>query len=139
MCTKSCSHDLVVDKIGFRQITTVEELISFWPFLQRIAKTNDSEALLRQFLICLQSGLLLAIYTSGQLTSFCTVSRCGDYILIHSLPSDGGKLGRTVLEYVKQWAIDAGVVEVQIVSERLCGSSFRYFEQTLGFHRKAMI
>ena len=128
-----------MDKIAFRQVTTVEELISFWPFFQRVSPTDNNEMLLHRMLSALDGGLLLAVYTGGQMTAYCSVSRSDSYALIQSLPSDGANLGFLVLGYIKTWAKENGVKEIQVVSDRLNGSNYRYFEHTLGFHRKSVI
>lgn len=133
-----------VDKLGFREITSINELIEFWPLLLRTVKLGNEgsqEQLLRNLLSSVTDGMLVAVYSVGVLTAFCaaTLNHTQDTLNILSLPTDGDRLGVCVLEFIKDWARFNNIKNIQIASEKLSGASFRYFEQTLGFRRAMMI
>ena len=111
--------------------------MAFWPFLVRLCPGISLEAALRAF----QTGVVYVLYLhADKLGGFCTVERHGQEARITSLPSDNGcGLGKACLTHVIEWAKKHGVQELVASTNNLNGSSFRYFEKSLGFKRKEMI
>jgi len=67
------------------------------------------------------------------------VLRDGEEATLVSIPRErGGKYGQRCLAAVKDWARLVGVKSISVTSTRLSGSSYKYFEKALGFHRHSV-
>ena len=126
------------------QVKHVDELIKKWRRLEALAGDNvkfDSETLLQLFLTCLKRGAVFLVYSDkGLCGSACVEWRGnGNLLVLHSLPTDQGNgFGKHCLESIKSWAKDQGADRIEVTSNKLSGSNFRYFEKTLGFRRQSV-
>lgn len=125
-----------------QQIDDVNEVIAKWPRLLTLMQseaTVQSETLLQMFLRCLTHGAVFFAYGDHGLMGACCVEDCGDHANLLSLPRDNGVgMATDCLARVDAWAVAHNMDEVRVTSTNLCGSSFRYFEKSLGFRRHAV-
>jgi GNAT superfamily N-acetyltransferase len=124
------------------QIWDVNEIIAKWHRLWVLADTDevgDSESVLQMYLHCLTNGAVFLVYGDKGLMGTCCLERCPKYVNLLSLPRDNGAgMAKMCIETAKQWAKEEGYDEIRVVSTKLNGSSFRYFEKSLGFHRHSV-
>lgn len=115
-------------------ITDLETLLALWP--EALADDEGVKECLPVVLRCLSDGMVAAVYTDNKFAGLI-VTEEGDGIgLIHILPKT---VGRECLNAVKAWAFEQGLNELRIIAKAINGSSFRFFEKTLGFRRNAVI
>lgn len=126
------------------QLNTLAEFEHLWPRLAKLTRADnhsiDIEQLLRLFFHCLTAGAVFVVRGDAGLLGSCLVEYGpGDILVLHSIPNDKGTgIAKTCLAAVRGWAKDRGVREIQVTSTKLSGSSFRYFEKSLGFKRRAV-
>jgi len=122
------------------QITSVDELIKLWPRLWALAlvetPTLKAQETLQQFLTGLETGAVFIVKDDHGLAGSCCVIGHGDYATLQSIPNDRGLgLAKSCVEAMQQWAKAEGYKKVFVSTTKLCGSRYRYFENTLGFRR----
>jgi hypothetical protein len=123
-----------------QQIDDVNEVIAKWPRLTVLEPTANPELMLQIFLRCLEHGAVFFVYGDHGLMGACCVENCGEFVNLLSLPRDNGVgMAKDCLEKVYEYAKGEGVDEIRVTSTNLCGSSFRYFEKSLGFRRQAVV
>lgn len=108
---------------------------------------KDAHPLLALVLACLNNGLVAIVKQDGVYQGLILAEKRETSVMIHALPkgvdlteaNSPKGFGRLCVDYVKDWSIEEGFTELQIVCQAVNGSSFRFFEKTLGFRRKAII
>jgi len=124
------------------QVTEVNELIKYWPRLLSLVKKEtplvNAESYLQTLLTCLSNGAVFVVRGDRGLSGICCVEQQTATILsLRSIPNDKGTgIARECIAAIKDWGNDCGYDTLEVSTERLSGSSFRYFEKSLGFHRK---
>jgi len=121
-------------------ITNVDELLKLWPrLLSLTVKQNTpitTDQLLRLLLHSLEHGAVFIVRGDSGVIGLCCVECVKNSVVLRMLPKDGGqRIGKECLQGVSDWAKSLGHKTIQVSTTNLCGSSFRYFEKTLGFHR----
>lgn len=123
--------------VTIRKISTLEDLLKVWPRLCLLTRCDKADNVLRASLACLVNGAVFLVRNDYGLAGTCCVSRQGEAAVIHTMPVGGGEsLGRRCLAEVADWARGEGLQRLQITNDRWNGSSFRYFEKSLGFERR---
>jgi hypothetical protein len=126
------------------QITSLNELIKLWPRLIKLAKLEncsvDSEFLLQLFLRCFNDGGVFVVRGDSGLAGSCLVEHSHNSTLVlHSIPNDKGTgIAKACLAAVKKWAREEDYGTLLATTSKLSGSSYRYFEKTLGFRRQTV-
>jgi GNAT superfamily N-acetyltransferase len=128
--------------IKTEQVKDLPQLLKVWPRLLKLeASANiQPEILLQLHLRCFQQGAIFLIRADNGIVGSALVEGRGHGIaILHSIPRDEGKgFGRAAVEAVKQWARENDFNDLQVSTTKLAGSSFRYFEKSLGFRRKSV-
>ncbi len=121
------------------RVENVPQLVALWKDVEDcIEKGEDLKALLGRLLCCIHGGILLVVLSEARVCGFCAASVNDDMTAtLQCLPR--GPSSHDCIRIVKDWAKVNGIKEVLLISNRLNGSNFRYVEDTLGFHRKAML
>lgn len=125
------------------QIGSVEMVLKMWPRLWTLAKEDapklTPETLLQCFLTCLDRGAVFVVKGDKGLIGSCCVECFDETVVLRSLPADRGEaLGRQCIAMVKKWAADRNFKRIKVTSPKLCGSTYRYFEKSLGFRRNSV-
>lgn len=126
------------------QLTSLQELVKLWPRLLKLAQTDcvgvDPTHFLQLALRCLQSGAVFIVRGDSGVMGSCLVEHGSDFILVlHSIPNDKGTgIAKACLAAVKLWAKQNLYEQIQVSTSKLSGSSYRYFEKTLGFRRNTV-
>lgn len=127
--------------VTIKQITSVQEILGNWQELldDRPSRYMNAAKLLAMLLRALDTALFFA-YNDGKFAGFCFVEIQGYRAIVHSLPvSQGSKIGLACLHQVKRWAKKSGLRSINITTTKFSGSTNRYFEETLGLRREAVI
>lgn len=126
-----------------KRVEDVDELIKLWPRLLVLAKkeasTLSTDQLLQLFLVCLRDGAVFVVRANTGLCGFACVERTGSVAVLHCIPADDGQgLGKACLGAIRTWASNEQLDGIKATTTKLCGSSFRYFEKSLGFRRNSV-
>jgi GNAT superfamily N-acetyltransferase len=127
--------------IKVSQVNEVNELIKYWPRLFSLVRketpTVNSEGFLQLLLTCLTNGAIFVVKNDGGLCGVCCVEdQSNGSLTLQTIPNDRGTgVARACLDAVKTWGVHNGFNSIEVSTERMSGSSFRYFEKSLGFHR----
>lgn len=130
--------------IKVNTIGSFEEFLQLWPRLVALARDEqvtcrNTEDLLRLFLQSIEYGAVFVIRNDYGVVGSACVEVFDDHLVLYSLPSDNGEqLGKKCLACIEAWAVERKLKYIDVTNSRFCGSSFRYFEKTLGFHRKSI-
>lgn len=124
------------------QLRSLDELTQLWPRLMKLAECRTlkgADSLLRLYLNTMASGAVFLVFNDHGLFGTCHVRKMHGAGVLLSLPQDNGEgLGKKCLAKVEEWAKGQGLGKLVITNDRFVGSSFRYFEKSLGFHRTAI-
>jgi len=105
-----------------------------------LASTKSPEQLLQTYLTCLENGAVFVVKGDRGLIGSCCVEQVGHCAVLRSLPKDNGiGLGKFCLEEVQKWARHNDLDIIQVSTENWNGSSFKYFEKSLGFRRHTVV
>ena len=122
---------------GILKIESVERLLAIWPSI--VKEHQDPDAFLTLVLAAIGKGVVFVALMDSLPKGVCCVTVEKAVAIVHCLPADQGKgLGKEVLKTVRMWAQSCHLHHIEISTDRLNGSSFRYFEKTLGFRRSKM-
>jgi hypothetical protein len=128
--------------ITIEQVKDVNEIISKWRRLAMLTDNdlvNNLEEVLQMYLHCLTNGAVFFVYGASGLMGTCCLECWPEFVNLLSLPKDNGVgMAKKCIDVVKTWAKENGYSEVRVMSTKLNGSSFRYFEKSLGFRRHAI-
>lgn len=124
-------------------VEDVDEFVKLWPRLAKLALEPcphlEPEDVLRTFLRCFEEGAVFTVRNEHGLVGSCCVRLQESSAILLSLPEDNGAgLAKSCLEAVKTWADANNCCDVRVTTTRLSGSSYRYFEKSLGFRRRAV-
>jgi hypothetical protein len=126
------------------QIETIAELLKLWPRLSRIAQEEskglDVTLFLQRLLHCFSAGAVFVVRGDAGLMGSCMVGHGpGSTLILHGIPNDKGTgIAKACLAAVKVWAKANEYDTIQATTRKLSGSSYRYFEKTLGFRRNSV-
>jgi len=139
----SDTNNLSVSKpmVTIRQITNVQEILGNWQELldDRPSRYMNASKFLAMLLHSLDGALFFA-YMDGKYVGYCSVEVQGYRAIVHSLPvSLGHKIGLACLNQIKRWAKKNSIHSINITTTKFSGSTNRYFEETLGLKREAVI
>ena len=124
------------------QITDLNDLLKYWPKLLALVKKESPQVVAEHFLqlllTCYDNGAVFVVRNFGQFCGMCCVQAQPDYTLVlRGIPNDKGTgAAKACIEAVKSWGQEHEYETLEVSSERLNGSAFRYFEKSLGFRRK---
>jgi len=95
------------------------------------------EKLLQVIFTCFNHGVVYIVRNDHGLCGVCCVDATNDCLVLKSIPNDKGTgVAKACMEAIRQWGKARGFESLTVSTERLNGSSFRYFEKSLGFRRK---
>lgn len=99
-------------------------------YLDNITGTN-----LEMVLHCLQNGYASVALLDGKFAGFSCVIRQGKIGVIGALPSNKHNAARLALEDINKWCEDNEIQQLVVSVDKFNGSTFRYFEKTLGLKK----
>jgi GNAT superfamily N-acetyltransferase len=121
----------------------VDEFVKLWPRLAKLALAPcphlEADDVLCTFLKCFDQGAVFVVRNEHGLVGSCCVRLQDESAILLSLPEDNGLgLAKSCLEAVREWADAQHCYDLRVTTTRLSGSSYRYFEKSLGFRRRAV-
>lgn len=122
---------------GILRVESFKKLMALWP---DVVQEHESPAeFLALLLAALRGGVIFIVMSEGEPKGVCCATAESTVAVIHCLPTGQGLgFGREMIKHVRKWAQDLGLRHLEISTDKLSGSSFRYFEKTLGFRRSRM-
>jgi len=131
--------------IRVAQVDSVEEIISYFPRLVALVKNDQAgvraEDLLQLFLTCLRSGGVFVARDDHGLCGSCLVEMTSEEVaVLRLLPRETSQgVTKMCLTKIREWGQKNGICELRVCAFKMNGSTFRYFEKTLGFYRQSVI
>ena len=128
--------------IKIKQVEEVEELLKVWRRLWEVTKREaprtTPEHFLQLVLTCYTTGAVFLVWESGSLRGLCCLEESlPSTLILRVIPNDKGTgVARECIKHIREWGRNLGYKLLEVSSENLNGSSFRYFEKTLGFRRR---
>ena len=128
--------------IKVTKVVDVNEIIKCWPRLYSLAlkevPTTNADQLLQLYLTCFQNGAVFLVRNDSGLCGVCCVEHQPNYTLaLRCVPNDRGTgIAKACIAAAKDWGRKTEHDTLIVSTERLSGSSFKYFEKSLGFRRK---
>ena len=129
--------------IKVTQIEKVGEFIKYWQRLAAVmlkeSPLSGKEQLLEILCVCYHLGALFAVRNDSGLCGVCAVEPNDNFssLILRCIPNDKGTgVAKACIDAVKEWGHQNNYAQLEVTSDNFNGSSFRYFEKSLGFRRK---
>lgn len=124
-------------------VKDVDRLVELWPRLMDYVQSDRAETdvnwLLALCCRCIENGVVYVIEVDSIVKGLCCAEVVNGGATVHVLPTDSGKgLGKLCVARLRTWAARKSIPRLYATTTRLSGSSFRYFEKSLGFRRNAI-
>ena len=122
------------------QITDCFDIVKYWPRLITLSKAEktpiEPDTYLQTLLACMKNGVVFAVRVDGSLAGVCCAEGTDGILALRIIPCDKGTgVAKDCITALKTWGSANFYSTLQASTTRFSGSSFRYFEKTLGFRR----
>jgi len=107
-------------------------LLSLDDYIDDVRKSGKALDFVLQ---ALRDGYVSVALLNGKYIGFCCVIKQGKIGVLGALPSNKYNAARLALKDVDKWCTEQGITQLVVSVDKFNGSTFRYFEKTLGLKK----